>query len=216
VEFDGALRVLGPTQTYYKAQVEQHLAEMATGQAAARMSASGGGIFTKAVDLLERALTYLPIETLGEDGDTGPRNNSSVVTLLTVDGERMLLTRDAGIEALNAAWDKYEAIVGTFPDSPLDFFQAPHHGSKRNLAPSLLNRIFGQPGQNLLAPTSFISSAKQDPKHPSPKVTNALRRRNVEAYATESKNLLHKSSDVPMRPGYGPVAAIEPLDEDDD
>lgn len=216
--FGGQVRILGPTVSYYRDLVEQHIKEMHTGQGASRMGApTRAGVFAKAADLLERVVSALPVETLGEDGDSGPRNNSSVVTLLSVDnGERMLFTGDAGIPALHAAWDEYERIVGGFPDWPLDFFQAPHHGSKRNLSPSVLDRIFGKPGQNPLAPTSFISSAKQDPKHPSPKVTNALRRRGVDPYATESRTLVHKSDDIPMRPGYGPAMAIGPLGEDED
>jgi beta-lactamase superfamily II metal-dependent hydrolase len=218
-KFAGHLRIIGPTQAYYKELLAEHLAEVSTGQNAARIaSASHQGRFSKAADLLERFLANVPlVETLSEDSETSPRNSSSVVTLLTTDnGERMLFTGDAGITAMNAAWDEYELVVGAFPDFPLDFFQAPHHGSKRNLSPSVLNRIFGRPGENLLAPTSFISSARNDIKHPSPKVTNALKRRNVDVYATESKALLHKSADLPMRPGYGPVTAIPALKEDDD
>jgi len=216
--FDGHITILGPSQAYYETLLAEHLLEVQSGAAAARFSTSTTrpGLMTKAADLLSRVLAYLPIETLGEDGDCGPRNNSSVVTLLQVDGERMLLTGDAGIPALNQAWDEYEAIIGRHQGMPLHFFQAPHHGSRRNLSPSLLNRIFGDPGSNPGSTTSFISSAKQDAKHPSPKVTNALRRRGVESYATEGNSLLHKSSDLPMRPGYGPVTAIGPLEEGDD
>lgn len=215
--FGGQLTVLGPTISYYEELVHQHLTEIETGVAKERMTASGGGpsVLHKALDYLERKLSFLPIETLGEDGDSGPRNDSSAIVLLKVDGERMLFTGDAGITALHAAWDEYEAREGSFPDTPLDFFQAPHHGSRRNLSPSLLNRIFGEPGVNPLAPTSFISSALNDEKHPSPKVTNALQRRGVDVFATESKAFLHKSSDIPMRDGYSTATAIGPLEEDD-
>lgn len=217
IRFGGQVRILGPTTEYYTQLVAEHLAEVASGQAAARMSElSRGGFLAKAADLLDRAIGALPLETLGEDGETGPRNNTSVVTLITADGQRMLFTGDAGIPALNAAWDRYEALVGPFPDAPIDFFQAPHHGSRRNLAPSLLNRIFGSPGENPLPPTSFISSAKADPKHPSPRVTNALQRRGLSVYATEGKTLAHLSEGLGIRPGWGPAAAIQPLVEDED
>lgn len=216
--FGDQVRVLGPTQGCYTELVAEHLAEVVSGENAARLSAATRrGVVAKAAELLDRVVSMLPVETLDEDGETGPRNNTSVVTLVTsYDGERMLFTGDAGIPALNAAWDQYEAHVGAFPDYPVDFFQAPHHGSKRNLAPSVLNRIFGAPGGNLLAPTSFISSAKGDTKHPSPRVTNALQRRGVSVYATESKNLVHMSDGMTMRPGYVKAPAIQPLAEDDD
>ncbi len=216
--YNGQINILGPTESYYKDMITQHLTEVKTGEAAARMGASGmrTGYLEKAAVLLDRALSVLPIETLGEDGDTGPRNNSSVITLLTTDDERMLFTGDAGIPALNAAWDEYEQRIGPYPDAPLNFFQAPHHGSKRNLSPSLLDRMFGHPGTQVLAPTCVISSARNDPKHPSPKVTNAVKRRKFDVYATESRTLCQRSNDAPVRPHYGPVTAIGPLSEDDD
>jgi beta-lactamase superfamily II metal-dependent hydrolase len=217
VRFGGQLRILGPTTEYYEELVAQHLAEVATGRAVARMAESGrGALFGKAADFLDRIVASLPIETLGEDGETGPRNNTSVVALLTADSNRMLFTGDAGIPALHAAWDRYEAFIGSFPDTPLDFFQAPHHGSRRNLSPSLLNRIFGEPGTNPLAPTAFISSAKADPKHPSPRVTNALLRRGLSVFATEGTTLGHLSDGLASRPNWGPAPAIQPLVEDED
>lgn len=215
--FGGQIRTLGPTQLFYKELLDEQIEEELSGEAALRrgQGKASGTLMEKASDLLARAVSFLPVETLGEDGDSGPRNESSVVMLLQVDGERMLFTGDAGIRALNLAWDEYEHVIGRFPDTPLDFFQAPHHGSRRNLSPSLLNRIFGKPGDNLLRPTAFISSALQDEKHPSPKVTNALRRRNVDPYANESKKLLHSSPNTPTRSGWGQAAAIGPLDEND-
>ena len=216
--FGRQIIILGPTAEYYRQLVEEHLAQVRTGAAAARMGSGGpSGIVTKAADLLERVIAMLPMESLSEDGETGPRNNSSVLTLLQVDGERMLFTGDAGIPALSAACDEYEILLGGFDSSPLDFFQAPHHGSKRNLSPSLLDRMLGtQRLRYTQNATSFISSAKQDPKHPSPKVTNALKRRGLDVYATESNIVVHKSSDVPMRPGYSAATPVAVLAEDDD
>jgi beta-lactamase superfamily II metal-dependent hydrolase len=213
--FGDQVLVLGPTQTYYEALLERHLEEEHSGTAALRRSASksfAASIIAKAGDLLERKLPNWPIETLGEDGDSGPRNDTSAVTLIRVDGQRMLFTGDAGITALNQVWDEYERVIGSFPDTPLDFFQAPHHGSRRNLSPSLLNRIFGEPGENPLAPTSMISSALNDKKHPSPKVTNALGKRGVEVFATESRHIAHTSD---TRPGWSALSPIGPLEEDD-
>lgn len=212
--FGGHIRVLGPSVDYYEELLDKQFDEERSGKAALRRN-GGLALMHKSADPLARNVLALPtVETLGEDGDSGPRNDSSVVTLLQVDGERMLFTGDAGIESMHRAWDVYERTVGTFPDTPLDFFQAPHHGSRRNLAPSVLNRIFGEPGQNPHAPTAFISSALRDLKHPSPKVTNALRRRNVEPYATESNSLMHCQGPI-TRPGYSTAPTIGPLDEND-
>jgi len=215
--FGGQLTILGPTREFYDELLIEQLGEERTGAAAARRAhASASTTFVqKAVDYLSRKADSLPfIETLSEDGDAGPRNESSVVTLIQVDGERMLFTGDAGIRSLSQAWDQYEACIGTYPSHMLDFFQVPHHGGHRNLAPSLLDRMFGKRGENVVEVPAFISSAKTDKDHPSPKVTNALQRRGVHPYATEGFNKVHKSADVPMRPGYSAATPIGPLVED--
>ncbi|MBY3791041.1 MBL fold metallo-hydrolase [Rhodococcus fascians] len=210
----GQLQILGPTEEYYCELLAQHLQEEKSGVAASRRTLVAS-LMTKGRDLLAKALPYLPIETLGEDGETAPRNNTSAVVLLIVDGHRILFTGDAGISALSAAADRYEVAVGPFPSHPLRTLQAPHHGSRRNLAPSLLNRIVGAPGaphsESFHAP---ISSAKASPKHPSPKVVNALTRRGGYVVATEGKTICLLNEVA--RPGWNTVAPIPPLVEDDD
>lgn len=214
--FGGMLRILGPTVDYYEDLLAEDLgtseAAALAGAVAAKLSESS--LFHKALDLLNRALDYLPVETLGEGGVTSPRNRTSVVTLLTVDGDRMMFTGDAGIESLDRAMDEYDRTVGDPAVWPLDFFQAPHHGSRRNLSPTILNRILGKPGEayGTGLGTSIISSAKADPKHPSPKVTNALQRRGMRVYATEGSSIVHPGG---MR-GWTTATPIPPLEEDDD
>jgi hypothetical protein len=213
--FGGQVRVLGPTRALYEELLAERLAAVRAGTSPGPSRAAAVPLLTKAAALLERAAAVLPFETLGEDGETGPRNASSVVTLLSTTGQRLLFTGDAGIGALTAACDQYEQHVGGLPDTAIDFFQAPHHGSKRNLSPSLLDRMFRAPAEDNAGGVSFISSAKQDPKHPSPKVTNALSRRGVRTYATEGTNIWQQKG-APARADYGPISPIGPLEEDDD
>lgn len=209
----GQLQVLGPGKDYYQELLAEHLQEMKSGVAAHRRSLTAS-LLTKGRDLLAKALPSLPIETLGEDGVTAPRNNTSAVVLLTVDDRRILFTGDAGIPALTAAVDEYELTVGSFDLNPLNVFQAPHHGSRRNLSPSLLNRIFGSPGERIGDFQAPISSAKAAPKHPSPKVVNALSRRGGYVVATEGR-ILCMSHGV-TRSGWSTIAPLPPLAEDDD
>jgi beta-lactamase superfamily II metal-dependent hydrolase len=208
--FNGQLRVLGPTTDYYEDLLAQHLLEVKTGVATARRTSSP--LLAKSVSLLERALTYLPIETLTDEGDTGPRNNSSVITLIQVDGRRLLFTGDAGVPALEHAAEEYERNIGPFYSAPLDFFQAPHHGSRRNVGPTLLNRILGTQTAPFGAPTSFISSAKASPKHPSPRVVNALIRRGAKVFATEGRAICEPYG-VTQRPNWGALIPLSPLEE---
>jgi hypothetical protein len=211
----GQLRILGPTEWYYKELVQQHLDDVKSGVAASARPARPG-LLTKGMELLERALAYLPVETLTDDGETSPRNNTSVITLIRVDGRRLLFTGDAGIPALEYAAEEYEAYVGAFSLAPLSFLQAPHHGSKHNLGPTILNQMLGMPASPFGTPSSFISSAKASTKHPSPKVVNALSRRGVDVCATEGRTICWRSPDAPSRPGWVALTPLPALAEDID
>ena len=212
--FGGQLVLLGPTTTYYENLIEAHLSEVRSGKQAP-VAASGSRTLARLGNLWEKALTALPIETLDDEGETSPRNNSSAITLVQADGHRLLFTGDAGIPALERACLVYERTYGSFANRPLTFFQAPHHGSKRNLGPTILNRILDGIGAPHGVVTAFISSARASVKHPSPKVTNALRRRGCTVAATEGKAICDHHG-TPTRPGWGPVTPIPPLPEDVD
>jgi beta-lactamase superfamily II metal-dependent hydrolase len=214
--FDGMIRVLAPREDFYEQMLGEQLAEdrvskSALAAAVAMLSATA----TKATDMLKRKLGAYPDETLGEDGETTPRNESSVVTLLTDGDRRLLFTGDAGINGLDAAADEYERQVGPLWMYPLTFVQVPHHGSRRNVSPSLLDRLLGSEDSPHGVVTAFVSSAAADLKHPSSKVTNAFGRRGAVVAATEGIALLH-SYEAGPRAGYGPVDPIGPLVEDDD
>src|SRR4029077_11701446 len=79
--------------------------------------------------------------------------------------------------------------------------QIPHHGSKRNVGPNILDRIVGPKlmAQNLTK--SAIVSAAPDgaPKHPSKRVVNAFMRRGANVLATQGKAICHRSPDAPNR-----------------
>lgn len=210
--FDGQLRILGPTKEYYRDLLNRYLAQLKEGKAAPALTKS---LVASGLDFLKRALSFFPQETLSDNVATSERNNSSVITLLQCDGRRLLFTGDAGIEALELAAEEYESFFGGFADNPLHFFQAPHHGSRRNLGPTILDRMLGTAESPHGEPTAFISSAKASEKHPSPKVVNALGRRGAKVHATEGRTITHKNG-VPMRHGWSTATPLPPLDEPDD
>lgn len=200
----GAVIVLGPTVGYYEEQLAASLVD--TGGS---LFASAGRVLKTLGTVLQRVrLSSYPFETLTDTDDTSARNNLSVVTLLDTDQQRFMLTGDAGIAALSQAADRYEQQVGSFRDAPLAVFQAPHHGSRHNLGPQILDRIVGTVGSGGAKPFALISSAKSSPKHPSPKVTNALGRRGVASYATEGRSISVGMNGTPLTP-------IPPLQEED-
>jgi beta-lactamase superfamily II metal-dependent hydrolase len=200
--FDGALTVLGPTEDYYK----QLLEEQVSGPSLATAAASA---LRKALVRARRVLGSLPEETLDDTGETTPRNNTSVITQLNVDDRRLLLTGDAGIPALNNALD-FTDLYG-LGAAPLQFSQAPHHGSRCNVSPKLLDRLLA--GQDDV--TAYVSASDSDPDHPSAKVTNALLRRGCRVYTTEDGGKCHRH-DTPPRDGWVAVQPLPPLAEDDE
>lgn len=207
--FDGQLVVLGPDKDFYELLVEEHLQEVLT----ENKSLNFAKLHRRAWNLLDGALGMLPFEeTLTDLGETDPRNETSVITLLQIDGHRLLFTGDAGQRALTAAAENYETRIGSFALRPLSFFQAPHHGSRRNLGPTILNRILGERSLPHGEVMSFISAAAAAPKHPSPKVVNALQRRGAVTAATLGQSICWPHN-APARAGWVSLAPLPPLDE---
>ena len=81
----------------------------------------------------------------------------SAIVQLTVEGRSALLTGDAGIPALTEVAKQLDAEG--FDYSQLGFIQVPHHGSKRNVGPSILNRLVGpKQHQDHRLKTAFVSA----------------------------------------------------------
>jgi len=150
------------------------------------------------------------IETLDDSGETSAENNSSTIILLAVDDNYLLFTGDAGILALREAVDRLETAGLDF--SKIKFIQVPHHGSKRNIGPTLLDRLVGPKlNSDQKLRSAFVSVAKNGaPKHPSKKVVNAFRRRGVEVHSTAGSAKCHyyNAPGWPARSGW---SASEPL-----
>lgn len=143
--------------------------------------------------------------------EVSPRNNTSMITMLAVDGQRLLFTGDAGVPALERAWDVAERRgLGGAPD----FVQIPHHGSRRNASSAWLDRLLGSTGQAECR-TAFVSVVRDSDKHPSGKVVNAHKRRGCTVVATAGWSICHRHG-TPARVNWGPVTPLGPMVEEDD
>ena len=127
----------------------------------------------------------------------------------------MLFTGDAGIPALSNAAGFLEQL-GIVPNN-LSFIQVPHHGSRRNVGPAVLNRILGPKlAQEEKLRTAFVSASKDGlPKHPAKKVTNAFRRRGSPVYGATGRIIWHHSDDAPARAGWVNLTPIPLYNEVD-
>ncbi|ECB7942014.1 competence protein ComEC [Salmonella enterica subsp. enterica serovar Kottbus] len=127
--------------------------------------------------------------------NTSPENNNSVIQFATLKNQRVLLTGDAGVEALGLA-------LNALPqgDKPIvDIFQVPHHGSRRNLSSELLDAIIGEKfatkreAEAAERLTTIISAGKNDANHPRKAVVRALYHRGAKIYDTK-KGGFHKGT----------------------
>ena len=199
---DGTLQVLGPSRMYYEILLADFRCTPDAHDSPPSVVKPILGGLKRVTQWVKETLDILT-ETLDDTGTTSAENNSSTILLLTVGDQQLLFTGDAGIPALTQAVDYAEGVG--FNLSRLNFLQVPHHGSKRNIGPTILNRIRSS--------TAFISAAKHaTPKHPSKKVTNALIRRGCDVYATQGNIISHRQ-DAPMRASWVAASRIPFFDE---
>jgi beta-lactamase superfamily II metal-dependent hydrolase len=184
-QFDnGVITVLGPSVDYYRSLIPQFTR---TPEAKTAVGKAISGI-KEAINWIRESLD---IETLDESGETSAENSSSAVVLFSFYENKHLFTGDAGIPALRNVIEYSKANGINLSD--LQFFQVPHHGSRRNVSPFILDEI--------RAKTAFVSASIESPKHPSKKVTNALYRRHTEVYSTQGASICHRKNS-PLRNGW--------------
>ena len=151
----------------------------------------------------------------GDTEGTSAENETSIVLFADVCGKKVLLTGDAGVQALTEA---YGSLVGMGKlTSPLDWFQVPHHGSRRNLSSSVLNAWLGS---KLSGPSetsssyAIISANRKDHEHPKKAVVRALIHRGRSVYQTDG-TLCVRSGGAPDR-CWPPVTPLQyPQDQED-
>lgn len=199
----GIVEVLGPSLEYY----EELLPDFRCMSISASASGTIGQILRKSSAVTTRLRESLSIETLTDSGTTSAENNTSAIMQFTFNGQRFVLTGDAGIPALERAADRLDSL-GLGPDS-LQLMQVPHHGSNENVGPTLLDRLLGpRVGMDVQSRYGIVSAAVDGEScgHPSGQVTNAFRRRGTPVFATQSVNLRysHKST----LPGYVPATPL--------
>jgi beta-lactamase superfamily II metal-dependent hydrolase len=190
-----SILVLGPDKDYYQSLLPTFRDMPALDSKFSAFSALRG----LAGEVVSWIAESMDVETLAEPNPdaVSSENNSSVIILFQLDGKKILLTGDAGSQALERAVTFSQTKGISLND--LRFLQVPHHGSRRNVGPSILNQI--------RAETAFISAATEaGPKHPSKRVTNALRRRGSDVYVTQGNSLLHAFPH--SRPEWGPAPKV--------
>ena len=200
----GEFRIFGPSRDYYQRLISDFDGMPESGRTEMSRVIRSRVLFEEAVATVKRVIAKWGVDKLDNEDTTTAKNNSSVISGLAFDGRLLLFTADAGITALSRAADE---IKTSLPAVKLRLMQIPHHGSKRNVGPEVLDKLVGPPvveGQTrgILA---VASTAKfGEPKHPSKAVMNAFTHRGAGAYATRGKTLCARFG-TEARRGWGPA-----------
>lgn len=205
--YGGALTILGPDEDYYDELVEAQVSGLSLAESARKAIAAAGR------SVWDRVAGVLGDEVPFPEKEVTPRNNSSMITLLSLDDNRILLTADAGVPALGRAWDFAEkhGLAGD-----LSFVQIPHHGSRRNASSAFLERILGPPGQAADTRTAFVSVAPGcEHEHPSGRVINAYQRRGCRVIATAGDGKCSVDG-IPLRDGWVTASPLGPMVEEEE
>lgn len=200
----GAFIVLAPTRDRYVNSIPDFgkTPDRYTAEAAGSQSY---GLFRS---LAEAAKTWLEekwdVETLAKNTSTSASNESCVVQYGVLSGKGVLLTADVGPIGLTEAGN-FGAQLGL--DRP-KFVQVPHHGSRHNVTPSVLDMWLGpkQP-QGTAVGTAFCSVGSNKQDYPRGQVTNAFMRRGFKVYSTRTKWISHYSGSG--HPNMVPAVAEE-------
>jgi beta-lactamase superfamily II metal-dependent hydrolase len=184
-QFVDFLQVLSPSPSFYSELVEEF------GDADKILEVSE--IYKTAPLRLTGHLMdgLLESSTLDEQPVTSPVNESSMVLGVRILGSSYLFSSDAGVRALNE--------VAQFCRSNaqgITWMQIPHHGSRNNLNPKLIEYFH---------PSTAFVSAKGGDGHPSVAVVNAFKKVGTEVYSTAYPNplsLWRREGQVPARPDY--------------
>lgn len=146
---------------------------------------------------------------------TSPENEMSIIQFAYLNKKRILLTGDAGRQALSnaAAFAKSKGL--TLPG--IDRFQVPHHGSRHNVNTEILDIWLGgrtrQPIEsNHNEPTAIISASSKDENHPRKVVVRAFIHRGCKVVQTKGQDL-RTQDNAPERAGW---VSVKPLDYPED
>ena len=205
----GPFRVLSPSREVYRYLLPQFDRTPDADQQAiekANMWLGKENLAKRLFDMAKSAVQSWTKETwenerLRDGGLTSASNESSVVLYGEFDNGRVLLTGDAGINGLTWAADQADALG--LPLQAFGFVQIPHHGSRRNVGPSVLTRLLGDKQLEIDASrfAAFVSAPADDESHPRRIVLNAFKRRGGRIIATQGTNKIHYGG-FPKRAGY--------------
>ena len=168
----GAFKVLAPSRDRYL----DLIVESEKTPEEKRAATVTGRLYERAAAVFRMVAAVWGQENLkGDSEGTSSENETSVVQFAELCGRKILLTGDAGVGTLSEAY-QYALSLGV--DLPgIDWFDVPHHGSRRNLSSSVLDQWLGERLFSQIDTPSFtaiVSANHNDKDHPRNAVVRAL------------------------------------------
>ena len=145
------------------------------------------------------------------DEDTSPINETSIVSLVCMPDQNYLLTADSGKNDLKEALDYKDTQFG-LAYKTIDVLQLPHHGSRKNATPALIQRI-GAKDYIISCPPKGLDS-----HHPSRRLVNMvlekIPRARVFTTADCSSFVFQKNLNLNLTP-QTPMSAFDEVEDYD-
>lgn len=216
----GDFTVLAPTKDrYLDLVVESDKTPKAASESTQSLLGQGLDFVGKAA---ARAISFIRAawgeETFSSE-ETSHENEMSVIQYANLCSQKILLTADAGRDALTEAAD-YAPSVGLILPG-INRFQVPHHGSRRNVSTEILDHWLGEILPEQLEEgsekfTAIISASKNDDNHPRKAVVRGCIHRGAMVISTEDGGKLTKHN-APPREGWTAVSGLPyPEDQEED
>lgn len=207
----GAFTVLAPSRARYVELIPD--LDKTPPSYASESASNLGEVLTNALrNVVEKIKERLDLETLDNNPPaTSASNETSVVQMATFGDKRVLLTGDVGPKGLDEA--AAYAENNSLSIQPW-LIQIPHHGSRRNVTPTVLNRWLG-PYPSGYRGDAIASVGKDEDIYPRKKVANAFTRRGYNVYATHN-GWINFRDGYDRRPNVGdaPIIPFSPDVED--
>ena len=129
------------------------------------------------------------VEWKYDDPHTTAINETSIVSLFEYEGNKILFTGDIGRVGLQLAVE--EAKKQKEPLTDLKIFISPHHGSRKNMTPELMDDINADY-------TIFSTPPEGDPHHPSRRLINKYIEKGHRLFSTSGSEI-HWGVECPER-----------------
>lgn len=214
VIIDNRFRILSPTKQFY-------IDLLSESNKTPEMEKEQKSLIEKAYNSVRKVIKMLKEigmpDSLREDVETEAENETSVIMYGDMEEQDFIFVADAGIRAINKAMDYMETVGIDY--KKINIYQIPHHGSKHNVSPSLLNRLLGNiASEGMEDGRIAFALVSKNSEHPKRMVTNAYKRRGVRVFETKGKTICHSHKTL-EREGWNsttPVEFYEEVEEWDD